>query len=66
MSTRGTIAEIFFQVLPMPPVSGPPLPEALKVRWPTQVRYNMPGVVHTVDSVYLNAKNKVSSAIRGF
>lgn len=66
MSTRGTIAEIFDRTLPMPPVSGPPLPEAFRIRWPTKVRYNMPGVVQQVDRVYLNAKNKVSSTMRGF
>lgn len=63
---RSMIAEIFNKALPMPPVSGPPLPEFFRIRWPAGVSYKIPSQVQVVDSTYLGLRRKVSSMIRGY
>ena len=63
---REDIAGIADKVMLMPPLSGPPFPQGLTIRWPREVTHKMPGPVHQVDKVYMNIRNTISRTIRGY
>jgi hypothetical protein len=66
MDLRAKTADIFLGALPKAPGNGPPLPSFLDIKWPNNIEYKFPKVVHVLSYKMNTTEMRIANAIRSW